>query len=472
MEEFDENELSFGDIIGLIQRYEESAKNSSPAYFEVDDYEHILNFYMDNREFGKALKVVDAAIEQHSFSSYFQVKRAELLANAKRFAEAMEALDVAEQLDPEDTNIYLIRADVMLWQGKHNEAILNIESGLKKTDEDEVRCELYLELADVYEDREEYDAVVDALCSAARLMPDSEEALNRLWFCTELTGNYERSVKIHRELVDTDPYAYLAWHNLGHAYAGLAMFEESLDAFGFAIAIEDTFDPAYVCSGDVLFNLGKYNDALVFYADALKIAKPHREVYLKMGECHEKLGDLSKSRSYLRKAINVDPYYDEAYFRVGETYRVEEDWSRAITSYERAVKLNKENLEYLAALAEAYLNIDENEKALDILERVFQLDPQSKVNWINLATAYFNVDNYRKAFQVLTEAANKFENSADIYYLRAVFYLQAGNRHEGLLQLEHGLMLNFEEHTIIFEVDDALLNDHAVIMLIEQYRPH
>ena len=81
---------------------------------------------------------------------------------------------------------------------------------------------------------------------------------------------------------------------------------------------------------------------------------------------------------------------------------------------------------------------------MELFERIFQIDTQSKQNWVNLATAYFNVENFRKAFQVLNEAEQKYEGNADILYIKAVFYYQLGNRHEGMLNLESvALMMRF-----------------------------
>ena len=235
-------------------------------------------------------------------------------------------------------------------------------------------------------------------------------------------------------------------------------------------AIDENFDAAYICSGDVIYNMGRYKEAIEFYLDAIKLAKPNKELFLKTAESYEQLGELSKARGYLRKSITVDPYYDEAFYRIGETYRLEEKWMKAVSSFERAVKLNKENIDYLASLAEAYLSIDENEKALEMFERIFQLDTHVKQNLINLATAYFNVEDFRKAFQVLNEAEAKYEGDAEIFYIKSVFYYQAGNRHEAIMNLEKGLLANFKEHPMIFDMNDSLLSDAAVIQVIEQYR--
>lgn len=457
-------------VLELVKQFEAAVKEQQQVFLEEENYEQIVEFYMEAREFKNALLAIENALEQYSFSSFFYTKKAEIFANQKHFSEALIVLEEAQRLDPTDINIFLIRADVYLWEGKHELALEEVAYAMTIAQDAGDKCELYLELADIWEDQEKYFEVMEALKDAIRQDPKNEEGLNRLWFCTELTEKYEESIKFHEELVELSPYSYMAWFNLGHAYAGLGNNEKALDAFEYVMAIEDNFEAAYICYGDVKYNLEQYDEALNFYMEAIKLSKPNKEIYLKVAETYEKLGDMSKSRSFLRKAISVDPYYDEAFFRIGETYRQEEKWTKAISSFERAVKLSKENTDYLTALAEAYMSIDEGDKAMEIFERIFQIDPQSKQNWINLATAYFNVENYRKAFQVLNEAELKYENSADIFYIKSVFYFQAGNRHEALLNLERGLLTNFNEHTIIFEMDDSLLDDPAVLQVIEQYR--
>lgn len=470
MEENEFTEPSFGEIIDLIKQYEEAVKTKSPVFFEEESFEQIIQFYQDNNEFNKALRVIESALEQHSFSSFFHTKRAEILANQKRFEEAMASLAEAEKLDPNDINIFLIRADVYLWEGQHQSAMEEVEYALGIATETGDKCELYLEMADIWEDQEKYPEVINSLKNALREDPENEEALNRLWFCTELTEGYAESIVFHEQLIEQSPYSYLAWFNLGHAYAGAGDLEKALDAFEYVMAIKEEFDPGYTCTGDVLYNLERYHESLNYYLEAIKLSKPNKELYLKAAEALEKMGDFSRSRSYLRKAITVDPYFDEAFYRIGETYRLEEKWPKAIASFERAVKLNKENVDYLASLADAYLSTGDGDQALEIFERIFQLDPQSKQNWINLATAYFNVENFRKAFQVLTEAEVKYEGSADICYIKCVFYHQVGNRNEALLNLERGLMLSFHEHPLIFDMDESLMDDTTVLQIIEQYR--
>ena len=461
---------SFGEMMDLIRQYEEAAKSNTKPYFNEESYEKIIYFYQDNREFKRAGQVIDAAIEQFPFTGEFLLKKAEVLAEQNLLDEALVVLDKAEQLDPSDVGVALTRADILLFKNDHEAALEEIDRGLALATEDEDKCELYLEMADVYEDKELYWEVIESLQQALNYEPDNEEAMSRLWFATEITEKYDESIVFHKQLIERVPYSHLSWFNLGHAYAGKQMWDEALDAFEYTIAIKEDFESGYICLGDVKFMQEAYEDALNFYHDALKIAKPNKELYLKTAECYDKLGDMPKARNYIRKSIAADPHYDEAFFLLGETYRKDENWAQAISAYQRAIKLNKENTDYQLALADAYLNIEDLDKAIELFEQVLDADPKQKSNWVNLAAANFEKGDYKAAFVLLNDAEKKFEAEADILYIKSVFYYQAGNKHEAVLTLEKALMLDFDAHNMIFELDENLQKDEAILQVIEQYR--
>ena len=147
MEEDEFMEPSFGEMMDLIKQYEDAEKENRKVFFDEENYDHIVQFNQDNRENNKALRVANTAMEQYPFSSVFYTKKAEILANQKRFDEALPLLEEAERLDPNDINIFLIRADVHLWEGRHAEAMEVIESAIAIATEKEDMCELLLEMA-------------------------------------------------------------------------------------------------------------------------------------------------------------------------------------------------------------------------------------------------------------------------------------------------------------------------------------
>ena len=114
---------------------------------------------------------------------------------------------------------------------------------------------------------------------------------------------------------------------------------------------------------------------------------------------------------------------------------------------------------------------DEIESAVMVFERVVTLNATVKQHFINLATAYYGMENFRACFDTLTTATEKFDNPADIYFIKFVFYNQIGNKNEALVSLQKGLLLNFDEHQTIFDMDERLAEDETVHSIIEQFRP-
>lgn len=470
MSENEMNDPSFGELMDVIRKYEDAENSQQTLFLDEETYLRIIEFYMDNREFKRANGVVENALEQYQYSCELWVKKAELLAEQNKYDASLAALESAENLDKTEIAIYLLRSDIYLSQGRHDEALDVIAQGLPLADDPDDLCDLYLEQADIYEDMGLYAEVLESLRDCLKSNTENEEGLNRLWFCTELTEQYEESRAFHKMIVDENPYNHLAWFNLGHAYAGLKQYDESIEALEFAVAIDDSYDLAYEMMGDVYFDQKNFAKSLECYHDAIKSGKPNKETLCKVAESYAQLKDFHKARGYFRKALAIDPNYDEAFFLVGETYRAEGNYAKAVEAYERAAKISPENIDYLNALGDACIMNDEVEGAILVFERVLILSPNIKQHYINLATAHYGMENFRQCFDILSEASEKFDNPADIWYIKFVFYNQIGNKNEALVSLQKGLLTDFEEHHLIFEMDERLANDETVLAIIEQFR--
>lgn len=472
MEDWEEdefNEMSLSDIVGLVQQYEQAQQNAASLHLSEESYEQIIQFYQENREFKRAVSVANSALERYPFSPGFFILKAESLAEQGNFEEALQALELAETLDTTEITVFLIRADIYLWTGCHNEALVQLEKARKLAELPEDLTDVFLLQADVYEDLELYDNVLNALKNAVKADPQNEEALNRLWFSVELTSRFEESEKFHRILIDENPYNYLAWFNLGHALYNLDKADEALEAFGYVTAIEESFDPALIFAGDIYFERKNYSKALELYMDAMRVNKPYKETFYKAAECYEQMGDYHKCRYYLRKATVIDSEYDEAFYKVGESYMAEENYAQAVQAFERTVKIAPENPDYLAAVADAYLMNEEPASAILYLRKAIDIDPKNKLLYINLASAYFGIEDITMCTETLMATARIFPNAADLFYVNSVFLFQSGLRQAALTSLQKALDINTNEIEIIFQMDASLQDDTDVQLLMEEY---
>ncbi len=458
----------YQEVLDLVAHYEEMEKANSNLFLDESSFEQLIDYYERKLRNEKASKVVDLAIVQYPFSAYFLVKKAQYLFDLRQFDQSLELLERAEVYDPQDIQIYLLRSDIYVWMEDYKKAVATVTHALTIADKED-KADLYLELADVYEEWEKYEEVFESLKKTLEHDASNEEALNRMWFCVEFVEKYQESIDFHTTIIDKDPYNHLAWFNLAHAYSGKGESEKAVEAFEFVIAIDDRYEYAYKDCGDVLFRMEDYKRAIEFYKSGLNIARPSKEILFNIGECYEALAEYARARNYYRKSINIDPQFHEAFFRIGLCYRAEEKWSNAVLSFERCNKIKDDDPDYLEALADGYYEQGDLDSAVELYQKAIDIRPGTKETWLALARTLMETGIYREAFRLLDEACEEFETPADLVYVKSAYYYLIGNRKEALLNLERGLLVEHAGHPVIFEIAPNMEKDTSVQQVINQY---
>ncbi|MCB0510151.1 MAG: tetratricopeptide repeat protein [Bacteroidetes bacterium] len=463
--EFDDDLQNLND---LVKRYENAARDNGNSYFSESELEEIIDYYLDNDKLQHAFEAAEQGLNQFQFSTTFYQKKAEILLEWNRLDEALENLETAATYSPNETSIILLKADVYTHKGEYAIAVDLVKSALENASEEE-KVDLYLELADVYEEWEKYYEVIEQLESCIALDPDNEEALNRMWFCTELTETYAQSAVFHQSLVDQHPYNATAWYNLAHAFSGLEQYDKSLEAFDFVIAIDEDYEPAYTDAGDVHYKQMNYEKAIEFYLEAVEKGGPKKEIYYQIAKAYQHIEKYIKSREYLKKCINIDPYYAKAFHKLGLNYLESKLPKNAISPLERALKLDNNNYEYLNSMAAAYFLNEEQEKTLDIYYRMLEINESDKRIYLNIVSILYEQGRVGDAIELLDAALHLFEGEADFLYVKTAFLYELGKKNEMFDTLLRALEIDPSAHQQLFELLPEMANDNAVLALIESY---
>jgi tetratricopeptide (TPR) repeat protein len=471
----EENTDQFGqEMRSSVQMYEEMMRSKVPHFFDVTAFENIIQYYEQRELWKKAIEVSDIAIEQHPFSSWFLIKKAGLLLYYRKYREAMKLLDEAEKLDPNDIDMFILRADVFVERGMHKEAVRILQFALHLTEDEFDRVDLLLELADVYEDSDQFSEMFTTLREILLQDPANEEALSRMWYCVELSGKYEESIELHKELLDRDAYNYLAWHNLGHAYFDLGLFEKAIDAYEFVAAIHESSDLAWRDLGDCYFHLKQYGKAIEQYQKAITISKPYEDLYFSIGFCYELMNNFSLARKYFKKVIASEPKYDEAYYRLGETYSKERNWKNALLFYQKALRIVPDHVTYLMAVAKALSETNHAEELIDTVTSILNLNSRAiKKNNLEKLVQYLLANEIWEEAMVLMDYSEQERGSFPNFpYYRFIAFWHTGKRREAQRHLEEGLSNKYEKKKLIFKFAPALAENSLVSQLLEQYKPN
>lgn len=465
----DFNDDEQGPLDETLRRYEEVKKGESASILDEEEFERVIEYFFQNSNEEQALLACDIARTYYPFSSAILLLKAEIFTQAQKYGQALKALDEMQQYDNANLDAVLLRSDILLAQLKYDQAALWLEQRSEEYEGKE-KTEILLELSDVYDESEEFDAVFDTLKRVIKIDRRNEEALQKICFWAEFTERLDESVEIHTALTDEDPYNALAWFNLGAAYQGLKLYEKCIDAYEYCIAIDEKFEFAYRNMADAYMRLKWYEKALEVLEKHIEIAKPEDVIFEAMGYCWEKRKDFAKARQFYRQASQLSPQDDGIFYKIGETYAREKQWEKAVKSFSVALHLNKDNASYCMAIGNCLMEMDVKSEALVCYLNAVRLKPGNKTTWVALIRGLYLTGYYEEALTQLAVAREHCGEKGDFYYYHAASLFEMGKAKEGLLQLEKGLRLSPSKVKVFTELNPEFLLRSAVAELVGKYK--
>lgn len=468
---FAENHLNdeFEDLKELLNRFENLKAGQTHSFLDEDSFEQIIDYYDDHDELPNALLAAEFGIEQFPFSSTLLIKLANLLVETRKYPEALSMLSRAEILDATDISLYILKTEVFLALNQHDQAVRVLEEQLPQF-QGEDRLELLLELADVYDDWEEFEKVFDCLKMALDQDPGNEEALHKICFWTEFTGRNEESIRLHQGIINEQPYNELAWFNLGTALQGLKLYEKAIDAYKYAVVIDDKFEYAYRNMGDALIRLRKYSEAIEVLQRHMEIAKPEDVIYEAIGHCHEKQKRFTQARYYYRKASHLSPDDGKLHYRIAVTYMLERNWDYALKSLSTALKINRNSAEASLAMGECLLQLEDYRQAITYFMNAIRIRPNRLQARLSLVRALYGGNFPAEALLQLQEAEKAQGKKPVFRYYRVAVLVAMGKTKEAMLQLEQALGEAPRQVKKLLDLDPAILQHPRIVDLIARYR--
>lgn len=457
------------DIDELLVQYENLKLGKTHAFLEEDAFECIIEYFFDHDNFSQASEAADIALDYFPYSAALMIKKADLLLTARKYQEALEILEKAEIYDSSDINLYILKTDAYLAVDQQEKAVHILEEALQKF-EGEERIDLLFELADVYDDYEEFDKVFDCLKLIVEEEPTNEEALYKICFWTDFTGRNEESITLHRKIIETHPYSELAWFNLGAACQGLKLYEKAIDAYQYAVTIDEKFDYAYRNIGDAYIRLRKYKEAIESLERVLELSRPEEVIYEALGHCWHRLKNYAQARFNYRKASHMNPDDSKLYYKIALTYINEEQWTSAIKHLESAMRIHKNLPEYNLAMGECQMQLGEYKEAIVYFGNVIRYRSKSVGGWDALICCLFKAEMFEEAAdQSLTALKITGNKPLFIFYYSACLF-HTGQVKEALLQLEKAMQTAPRLLKKFVELNPAILQNNQVIDIIARFK--
>ena len=397
----------------LIQRFERMLAEDDVVFMSQEQWEFILAHFaeknLDDRSSITMRFALDYAIAQHPYCAEFNLEKAQYLHDLGDAYGTIAATERAEQLGMRALDIYLLRADAYTDLKAYADALETLHHALTFEAKDKHLAAIYFHIANIYEEQKRYDKVFDTLRLAAQHDPNTVESLDRLGAVVRRLGNYAQSIVAHQQILDAQPYSAAAWYNLGTAYAALQQHENAIEAYEYALTIQESYALAAIGLAQVWAEIGLYERAEQTLADAEAAAESDvidADIYYWRAYIYYRMERPADAVRFCTKALQRDATHHAAHFLLGELATERNAWRESLTHYKNATAYANAYGEYWLALAHALMHNEQPEAAIDAFLYAIKTDAKQLDYWLGLINAYLFVEDWAQAAFAIDEATS------------------------------------------------------------------
>lgn len=395
-----------------VNRFRQAFAEGRMAYFDVFEYEGIIDYLMEEGETELASAALSGALEMHPNSVDIKLKHVQLQLFNNELIPAFELIAELEKMEPDNEDLLMLKGMAYV-QSKQVEKAIDIYNKLREQT-GEADSDLSYDIALGLQQAGRFEEAIYFL-NEVYLESLNYSLLYELGYCYSQIEQYEKGVEYYLMYLDDDPLNAAVWYNLGINYNLLDEFQKSIDAYDNAIALQDDLDQAYFNKGNVLANLQRFEEAIESYGEYLQLQPDSEEGHLYIADCY-----LSESQ-----------------------------YKEACLHYKEAFDLNSKNLDALHSIAIALTSDDRNESALKVMQELLSFDANNAGYLNTLASIYWELDRNDEAHETYQKALLIDENCVAAWGGFSDFIAITIGLEEALEVIEEALACNPDDYFLL-----------------------
>jgi tetratricopeptide (TPR) repeat protein len=447
-----------------IKKFELMLKSNEVGFFDSEEFEQIIEYYLDEGKMVLARKAIGLGISQHPAAVTLKLFKAEMYIFDNEFPQAEHVLNELFEIEPQNAEIYIQKANIYSKTERHDKAIKLLKMAL----------DLTLDQADVYNligmeflFIEDYSNAKVNFMKCLELDDTDYSALYNIIYCFDFLEEHQQAVDFLNLFLNKNPYSEVAWHQVGKQYFDLKMYEKSLAAFEFAIISDDHFVGAYLEKGKVLEKLGRYQEAIENYQITLTLDDPTSFAYLRLGKCFEKLGLEDDAITYFKQCVKEDPLLDKGWLSIVNFYTNKLDYQKALSYIIKATETDADNALYWTKYATINARLNFLEECDYGYRRALELGNYELSTWIDRCDVLLKIGDLDTAISNVESGLEFYPQEVELLYRLAGLYLKKGAHIKGKFYLQNALKSNAEYVMILEELFPLVFNDPEIQQLIK-----
>lgn len=430
MEEFFENELA--------SKFEEMIENNDELYFDTEELEDIIIYYLELGDISYAEMAVNYGLKLHPNSLEIKTKKLEVLLELENYPEAKAIIQELKAASMEDTDFLVCCAKYYSNLGNPRKSIEYCEKALELEEEENF---LHNFIGDEYTNLEDPFNALKHYKLALQHDPQDDYALENILVCFNQMSRNEEAIEFLNSYLDKYPFSESAWFEYGQYYFNRKNYEEAIRGFDYLLAINSNSIGVYSNKAACYEALKQWDKAIEVYEEMLELEFTKAYTYYRIGLCYKEYGKPVQALTSFQKSLSEDPQFYLSMMEQSYLYEDMGGMREALHFAKEAVALNGSSMDYQKRLAFLYIEAGRFEESLDCLRKLVENEPGRFYNWYAYIEVLMLLGEYEDAITLLNKAIKK-HHRAELYYQLSNAYYQLQRHQEGQDALDRALSID------------------------------
>ena len=155
----------------------------------------------------------------------------------------------------------------------------------------------------------------------------------------------------------------------------------------------------YYNLGICLYNLKKYDEAIIIFKKVILLDPSFKDTYNNMGICYKNLKQYDKAIEHYKKAIDLDKNFVEVYYNWGICLDNLKKYDDAIILYNKVVQLRPTYVNVYNNLGQILYKLNKYNEAIKNYNIAIQLNPNFYITYYNVGLLNLKKKDFIKGFE-------------------------------------------------------------------------
>ena len=443
--------------------------------------------------------------------AYFHFLQGSLAELDNDGAKALEAYQTGLSFDPD--SIFL-KFRIAKLHFSLAQMLAAVEMAQQISVEKITTVSMFLDIAKIFFDAGEHPKALEVLAQGEQRFPIEARLYHSHGTLLLSEKKYQEAEVVFRNFLQRVPNSAEAHYYLGVVSLEQNAKEEAAEHFEQAIALNESFERAYLKLVSLLEEMEKSSRAIELLEVFLRDVNPHhREYRLHLVSLYVAQKQLEQAFGHLDYLLAQNPGDLHAQVRKAQIYGEQGNFSAAVEEltavlsdrpnelrvrdflgllyeemkdYDRAIQTYKANIEIDPTFFDSILHLGfvsyrlkQNEEALSYLDQAVKLNPKRPEPYLLLGLTHFQMKEYQQAKVRLEAGIHQDPSNAELHFNLGTAYDKLDRFDDVVKEMEQALALDPEHADALnylgYSYADRGINVEAAVTLTQQavsLKPH